>query len=98
MLVLLEPVLRRFDREFIDIDAQTFDVMVMLRNFQMTIDNIRRTRDVLHQNFMVWHDMQKKWDGKIVEESQEIERLLRETYRFLARNYMQSQSWRLGGT
>ena len=46
---------------------------------------------------MVWREMVEKWDGMIIEESSEIERLLRDTYQFLARNYMQAQNWRLGG-
>ncbi|MBO0334656.1 hypothetical protein J0X12_13595 [Sneathiella sp. CAU 1612] len=97
MQVLIDPVIRKFDRNFIDIDAQTCEVMVILRNFQPTVVAIRKTRDKLHQHFMVWHEILDKWKSAIIEESQEIERLLRETYQFLARNYMQSQSWRLGG-
>lgn len=97
MQILIDPVIRRFDREFIDIDAQTCEVMVILKNFQPTVDIIRKTRDELHQHFMVWRNMVEKWDGMIIDESSEIERLLRDTYQFLARNYMQSQSWRLGG-
>ncbi|MDF2367312.1 hypothetical protein [Sneathiella sp.] len=97
MQILIDPVLRRFDREFIDIDAQTCEVMVILKNFQPTVDTVRKTRDELHQHFMIWREMLEKWDGMIIEESSEIERLLRDTYQFLARNYMQAQNWRLGG-
>ncbi len=97
MQVLIEPVLREYDMTFIDIDAQTCEVMIMLRNFQPTIETIRRKRDELHQRFMVWHDIEKKWEKLIIEEGQTTERLLKETYQFLARNFMQSQNWRLGG-
>ena len=96
MQILIDPVIRKFDADFIDIDAQTGEVMVILKNFQPTIEKIRQTRDTLHQHFMVWREMVEKWDGMIIEESPQIERLLRETYQFLARNYMQSQNWRLG--
>ncbi|TNE36350.1 MAG: hypothetical protein EP348_07145 [Alphaproteobacteria bacterium] len=96
MLILIEPVIKRFDRTFIEIDAQTCEVMVILKNFDATVQTIRQTRDNLHQSFMVWGDMVEHWEGVVVEESAEVERLLKTTYQFLARNFMQSQVWRLG--
>lgn len=96
MQILIDPVIRKFDRTFTEIDAQTCEVMVILKNFQPTIETIRRTRDDLHQRFMIWSEMVEKWDDMIIEEDPAIERLLKETYQFLARNFMQSQTWRLG--
>ena len=95
MQILIEPVIKKFDRTFIEIDAQTCEMMVILKNFQPTIRTIRRARDDLHQRFMIWNDMVEKWDGTIVEEGPVMEKLLKQTYQFLARNFMQSQAWRL---
>ena len=96
MQILIEPVIKKFDRTFTEIDAQTCEVLVILKNFAPTIQTIRQIRDNLHQRFMVWRDMVEKWDGMVIEEDPAIERLLKETYQFLARNFMQSQTWRLG--
>jgi len=96
MQILLDPVIKKFDRTFTEIDAQTCEVMVILKNFQPTVETIRRTRDDLHQRFMVWGEMVDKWDGLVIEEDPMIERLLKQTYQFLAQNFMQSQTWRLG--
>ncbi|MAZ03695.1 MAG: hypothetical protein CMN56_11215 [Sneathiella sp.] len=97
MQILIDPVIKKFDRTFTEIDGQTCEVMVILKNFQPTVDTIRRTRDDLHQRFMIWRNMVDSWDGVIIEEGPEVERLLKLTYQFLARNFMQSQTWRLGG-
>ncbi|WP_373085774.1 hypothetical protein [Sneathiella sp.] len=98
MQILIEPVIQKFDRSFTEIDAQTCEVMVILKNFEATIGTIRRTRDNLHQRFMIWREMVDRWSGMIMEEGPEIERLQKDTYQFLARNFMQSQTWRLGNT
>lgn len=96
MQILLDPVIKKFDRTFTEIDAQTCEVLVILKNFEPTVQTIREARDDLHQRFMIWGEMVDGWQGLIMEEDPKIERQLKVTYQFLARNYMQSQSWRLG--
>lgn len=96
MQILIDPVIKKFDRTFTEIDAQTCEVLVILKNFEPTIQTIRDTRDDLHQRFMIWGDMVNGWKGLIMEEDSTVERQLKVTYQFLARNFMQSQSWRLG--
>ena len=96
MQILLDPVIKKFDRTFTEIDAQTCEVLVILKNFDPTVQTIRDSRDNLHQRFMIWGEMVEGWQGMIMEEDPLIERQLKVTYQFLARNFMQSQSWRLG--
>ncbi|WP_169545111.1 nucleotide exchange factor GrpE [Sneathiella aquimaris] len=93
---LIEPVINNFERSFDQIDAQTCEVLTILKNFDPTIDHIRKTRDDLHQRFMIWDDMINGWKNLQPEEDPEVERQLKATYRFLAQNFIQSQSWRLG--
>ncbi|MFT6558656.1 hypothetical protein [Sneathiella sp.] len=93
---LIEPVISNFERSFDQIDAQTCEVLTILKNFDPTIDHIRKTRDDLHQRFMIWDDMINGWKNLQPEEDPEVERQLKATYRFLAQNFIQSQSWRLG--
>ncbi len=93
---LITPVIQNFERTFDEADAQTCEVLTILKNYDPTVEFIRRTRDDLHQRFMVWDEMVKGWKNLIAEESPQVERQLKETYRFLAQNFMQGQTWRLG--
>lgn len=96
MHVLIEPVIKEFDRSFDEVDAQTCEVLTILRNFEPTIEIVRNVRDDLHQRFMIWDGMIQGWKKLGPEESPIVERQLKVTYRFLAQNFMQAQSWRLG--
>jgi hypothetical protein len=96
MQILIDPVIKKFDRTFSEIDAQTCEVLVILKNYKPTVETVRNTRDDLHQRFMIWRDMVDGWKDLIMEENPLVERQMKETYRFLARNFMQSQTWRLG--
>lgn len=95
MQVLIKPVVRRFDRHFDDVDGQTCEILTILKNFAPTVQIVRQVRDDLHQGFMIWGQMVKDWEGVPVEQDQTTDRLMKETYRFLAQNYIQSQSWRM---
>ncbi|PHQ71785.1 MAG: hypothetical protein COB93_02335 [Sneathiella sp.] len=95
MQILIEPVIKKFDRTFTEIDAQTCEVLVILKNYEPTVETIRGTRDDLHQRFMIWGEMVASWKDLIMEEDPTVERQLKETYKFLAQNFIQSQSWRL---
>lgn len=93
---LIDPVVSNFDRTFDELDAQTCEVLTILKNFNPTIEFIRKTRDDLHQRFMIWDEMVAGWKNLEPDANNEVEKQLKMTYRFLAQNFMQGQSWRLG--
>jgi len=93
---LIEPVINGFDRTFDEMDAQTCEVLTILKNYGPTIELIRKNRDDLHQRFMIWDDMIAGWKNLQPEEDPLVEKQLKVTYRFLAQNFMQGQTWRLG--
>lgn len=93
---LIEPVINGFDRTFDEMDAQTCEVLTILKNYGPTIELIRKNRDDLHQRFMIWDDMISGWKNLQPEEDPLVEKQLKVTYRFLAQNFMQGQTWRLG--
>ncbi|MEH6404049.1 MAG: hypothetical protein V7750_11790 [Sneathiella sp.] len=93
---LFEPVINKFDRSFDEVDAQTCEVLTILKNFDPTTEMVRKTRDDLHQRFMIWEEMLVGWKNLGPEENPLVERQLKATYRFLAQNFMQAQTWRLG--
>lgn len=93
---LFEPVIDNFERSFDEVDAQTCEVLTILKNFDPTTEMIRETRDDLHQRFMIWEEMIVGWKKLAPDESPVVEKQLKSTYRFLAQNFMQAQTWRLG--
>ncbi len=93
---LIEPVINGFDSTFDEMDAQTCEVLTILKNYAPTIEHIRRIRDDLHQRFMIWDEMIEGWKNLSAEEDPLVERQLKVTYRFLAQNFIQAQTWRLG--
>lgn len=93
---LIEPVIDNFDRSFDEMDAQTCEVLTILKNYGPTIELIRKIRDDLHQRFMIWDEMIVGWKNLQPEEDPLVEKQLKVTYRFLAQNFMQGQTWRLG--
>jgi hypothetical protein len=70
--------------------------MTVLRSFDLHIGHIREARDDLHRRFMDWDDVVDPWQnepGK--EKSEEVEQLIRSSYRLLAQKFPQTQAWAL---
>lgn len=96
MRQLIRPPLQAFDDTFAHLDAQTGEVLALLKNYQSQVAFIRDTRDDLHTRLMLWDDIIASWQGFRPKRSEAAEDLIRETYRFLAHNFPQSKPWKLG--
>jgi hypothetical protein len=79
------------------VDAQCGEILSLLRNLERQIAFIRESRDDLHQRMMIWDDIVPKWVNLTVERSPENEQVMKELYRFLARNYIIEKPWQLAG-
>ncbi|HET8726624.1 MAG TPA: hypothetical protein VFO41_03845 [Alphaproteobacteria bacterium] len=97
MRQLIKPPLAGFTDTFAQVDAQTGEVLALLKNFQSQITFIRETRDDLHTRLMIWDDIIERWRGFAPKRSETAEDVMRETYRFLAHNFPQNRPWKLGG-
>jgi hypothetical protein len=97
MQILIRPPVADFDTMFTQADAQTGEILAVLRNIGAQTKFIRETRDELHHRLMLWDEMIVPWSNITVERSAEIEALLKDTYRFLARNFAISNDWPLTG-
>lgn len=75
------------------VDAQTGEIMSVLKNIDMQVDFIRGIRDELFRKLNAWGDILTSWQGTDIRHSHENEELLRETYRFLAPRYMPVDEW-----
>jgi hypothetical protein len=96
MKVLLREAITDIETVFDIVDAQTCEVMTVLRNFNLHVDYIREARDDLHRRFMDWDDIIEPWQSEAgTERTDEVEQLIRQSYRLLAQKFPQTQEWAL---
>ncbi len=92
---LVAAPVTRLGSLFDTIDANTCEILTLLRKQEETIEYIRRMRDDLHQQLMCWDELVTAWDNAPMERSADNERRIRQTYRFLARYFPQTSDWTL---
>ncbi|WP_207481513.1 hypothetical protein [Arenibaculum pallidiluteum] len=97
MQALIKTPVMNFEGMFGQTDAQTGEILAVLRNIQAQIKFIRDVRDDLHFRLMLWDDLIARWTATPIEKSPEMEALLKETYRFLARHFSSQVEWPLAG-
>ena len=102
MIELLDPVARlmtsgakQFRSEFDEIDAQTGEIIALLKNIDSQLVYIREKRNDLHKRLMAWDEILDAWDLAKIEDCEPTLKLLRETYRFLAPRFMAVDEWAL---
>jgi hypothetical protein len=94
VLQLLRTPAADFDATFDLIDGQTGQILGVLQSFNSQVDFVREMRNDLHGRLMKWDDLLAKWDGMSTARSSEVEALIKESYRFVAYNFPQGQSWK----
>ncbi len=92
-LSLISPPIQKLASLFDQVDANTEDLIALLKKFDETVAYIRRMRDELHQKLMKWDDLVEAWKDAPTECSPGNERLIRQTYRFVARYFPQTSDW-----
>ncbi len=94
--VLLREAISDIEIWFDIVDAQTCEVMTVLRSFDIHVDYIREARNDLHRRFMDWDEVIEPWQSEAgTERSDEVEQLIRQSYRLLAQKFPQTQEWAL---
>ncbi|MDR3517934.1 MAG: hypothetical protein P4M00_19195 [Azospirillaceae bacterium] len=95
MQVLIKAPLSTFDTIFGQVDAQTGEILSVIRNIVAQIKFIRECRDDLHIALMLWDEVIDEWaTASTSETNPEVELLLKKTYRFLARNFSVMVKWK----
>lgn len=69
------------------VDAESADVMSALMSIDDVIKAVRGARDDLHFILMEWDPVIAKWQNLTMSRSQEIDRALQATYKFLASRF-----------
>lgn len=86
-------IAERFGR----VDNALKEILKAVSEPQVTIDLVRLMRDEVHLELKKWDEFFPKWAELKVERNEDSEKLFRQFYRFLAENYMETQSWGGGG-
>jgi hypothetical protein len=90
---LVQTPLAEFDNTFEQVEAQTCELMTVLRKFPEQVAFVRRMRDELRRKLLKWDELIELWKIPHHDEPDRVDRLVRETYGFLARNYSLSNRW-----
>lgn len=90
---LMERALDDFRLQFEQADAQTGEIMAVLKNIDLQKTYIQDMRDELHIRIMAWEEILDDWHLQPARKSQNALDLLHKTYRFLAPRYMPVDEW-----
>lgn len=82
-----------FTSAFLEVDAQTGEILSVLKNLDSQIAYIRDKRDDIHAKLMAWDDVLSEWDKVEIKMSPDKPDLLRRAYQFLAPRYMAVKEW-----
>jgi hypothetical protein len=88
-----ERAVKEFEQMFLEVDAQTGEILSVLKNLNATIPYIRDKRDDLHIRLMAWDELLDRWQQTEVKASQQNLTLIRDTYKFLAPRFMVVKEW-----
>ena len=96
-IVRVQSLIRRpidgLMKRFATIDGKVGEIEKALARVRPTVDTIRATRDDLHYTLSLWDDLVWKWGELDREKADNAKLLVRETYRFAATNFPQTQEW-----
>ncbi len=90
---LLRKPIVEIDGIFLQVDAQSGEILSLLRTFDAQVAFTRKMRDELHWKLMDWDDMLEAWCGAVLERNPKVETLLKDTYRFLAQRFLSTTVW-----
>ena len=90
---LSQRCLKKFSDQFDTIDAQTGEVMAMLKNISNQLDYIQKCRDELFKRLHPWEEFIRKWKTVYIVKSEENVQRIREIYQFLAPRFMKVNDW-----
>lgn len=94
VLMLVKPALAEFVNRFTRIDAQTSDLLALLRNPPSQIRLIRDARDEIHSSLLPWADLFERWQDQEIILNHRTDENIHALYGWLAANYAPSRTWR----
>lgn len=92
MQTLLKTPVTSLSNRFDEVEGATGEAVVALRQFEATLAMLRRHRDDLHAETLLWGDIPARWRDLNPDNPDAIQDV-NQLYRFLARNYLDAKVW-----
>jgi hypothetical protein len=90
---LAQRALKVLSDYFEQVDAQTGEILAMLKNIDNQLGYIRQVRDELFRRLLPWEDFIQVWKTVFIVRSDDNTNKIRDIYQFLAPRYMQVNEW-----
>lgn len=91
--ILIRPAVQSFSGLFEQADAQTSEIVAILKSYDSMVKFVREMRDELHQRLVIWDEIIPIWNIGLDRRHDEIRDAVRATYRFVAVNFPQTHDW-----
>ena len=91
--ILMRPAVQSFTGLFDQVDAQTAEIVGVLKSYDAMVKFVREMRDALHQRLVVWEDIIPVWEIDLRHRNETIREAVRATYRFVSFNFPQTHDW-----
>lgn len=92
---LMEKPIRAIFAKFDALDGTVGEIVNTLRQYNAQVEYVRKVRDELRQAYLLWEPILGVWAGFDGANTPEAENVIRETYRFAAQNFVQTDNWSL---
>ncbi len=93
MTGLMGTAIKELSSPIDQVDAQTGEILAVLKNIAPQVRFVRNMRDNLYRRLKAWDKIFEAWDNVIMSRSDNNEQVLRDTYRFLAPRFMKTDDW-----
>jgi len=91
--ILILPATQSFVGLFEQVDAQTCEIVSVLKSYDSMVKFVREMRDELHQRLIMWDEIIPIWDIGLKRRHDSIREAVRATYRFVAFHFPQTHDW-----
>lgn len=91
--ILIRPAIQSFSGLFEQIDAQTSEIVAVLKSYDSMVKFVREMRDELHHRLVIWDEIIPSWDIVLKHRNDPIRDAVRATYRFVAFHFPQTHDW-----
>ena len=94
---LMEKPVREIFQKFATFDGTIGEILNTLRQYDAQVEFVRKARDELRKDYLLWEEILEVWARCDTAEEDEAENAIRETYRFAAQHFVQTDDWSLSG-